>query len=230
MRSTQVAAAWVPSLFQGLELQPPSRHKFIKLLISNNVSSVAPLSPAATSSNLSQRVGAAPPPKSDSAESDESSSGDTDSGSAFSSPEAARPVPHPHTGKQDALPLASAGKSLTMPVGDGVQEMLKECRSVMQVRNSLALPFTQSLIHVPRHSRHFVQAFLESNRDLELKMSQMQSSQTASSPVASGLADLRRELDESNQERVQVGFPCLSHHNFVFVTESSPSSRETLAC
>ena len=49
-----------------------------------------------------------------------------------------------------------------------------------------------------------LQAFLISNRDLELKMSKIQSAQTATTPIASGIVDLRRELDEANQERVQV--------------------------
>ncbi len=35
-------------------------------------------------------------------------------------------------------------------------------------------------------------------------MSKIQSAQTVTTPIASGIADLRRELDEANQERVQV--------------------------
>ena len=35
-------------------------------------------------------------------------------------------------------------------------------------------------------------------------MSKIQSAQTATTPIASGIVDLRRELDEANQERVQV--------------------------
>jgi hypothetical protein len=65
-------------------------------------------------------------------------------------------------------------------------------------------------VHASRLSHRFLQAFLISNRDLELKMSKIQVSQKTSSPVASGIADLRRELDEANEERVQVGPPSLS--------------------
>lgn len=47
-----------------------------------------------------------------------------------------------------------------------------------------------------------------SNRELELKMSKIQAART-SSPGSSGISDLRRELDEANEERVQVGTPSL---------------------
>ena len=59
-------------------------------------------------------------------------------------------------------------------------------------------------MHVCVCSFYLLQAFLLSNRDLELKMSKIQSAQTVTTPIASGIADLRRELDEANQERVQV--------------------------
>ncbi len=45
-----------------------------------------------------------------------------------------------------------------------------------------------------------------SNRELELKMSEMQAART-SSPGSSGISDLRRKLDEVNEERVQAGIP-----------------------
>ena len=52
-----------------------------------------------------------------------------------------------------------------------------------------------------------MQAFLKSNQDLALKMSEMQTAQLGSPPSASGIGDLRRELDEANEERVQVDPP-----------------------
>ena len=127
MRSTQVAAAWVPALFQGPDSQPPSRHKFLKLLVSNNTPSCTSLSPVAKSTNFSERAGASAPFKSVSTKSDESSSGETDSGSAFSSPEAVRPAPHLHADKASGL-------------SDGVQDVLKECQSVMQVLRAWLTP------------------------------------------------------------------------------------------
>jgi hypothetical protein len=42
-------------------------------------------------------------------------------------------------------------------------------------------------------------------------MSKIQAFQNSSSPSASGIADLRRELDEANAERVQVGPPYFSY-------------------
>lgn len=208
MRSTQVAAAWVPSLFQGPDSQPPTRLKFLKLLISNSTTGSAPLSPAAVSPSV---TGITNISKSQSADSDESDSAETDSGSAFSSPEAVRPVSHALLQAGKTLESSTSARAmLALPQqsstggSDGVQDILTECRGVMQVWPHLELICVIAAAHAFRRSHHLLQAFLASNRDLELKMSKIQSAQTATTPIASGIVDLRRELDEANQERVQV--------------------------
>ena len=207
MRSTQVAAAWVPSLFQGPDSQPPTRLKFLKLLISNSITSSAPLSPAA----VSPVTGITNISKSQSADSDEGDSAETDSGSAFSSPEAVRPVSHALLQAGKTLESSTPARAtLALPLqsstgcSDGVQDILTECRGVMQVWPHLELTCVIAAAHAFPVLSSLLQAFLISNRDLELKMSKIQSAQTATTPIASGIVDLRRELDEANQERVQV--------------------------
>jgi hypothetical protein len=169
MRSTQVAAAWVPSLFQGPESQPPPRHKFLKLLISNGVSSGSAVSPVAMSPSVTQRSATTHLSKSESTELDESSSGETDSGSAFSSPEAVQPVSQTRLGAGNASPSSNhVHATLARPLpqltvaSDGVQDVLIECRAVMQacfflvflaysyaVANAhLFLPFLSGLCHI----------------------------------------------------------------------------------
>ena len=151
MRSTQVAAAWVPCLLQGPDSHSPARLKFLKLLISSTGSG-SPLSPAALSPNAGVHLAATSPTKS--TESDDSGSGETDSGSAFSSPEAVRPVPRLPLGKASALPSTTSNAALIVPPqvssgnNDGVQDLLKECRGVMQV-----LPLV-SVTHNPSCKRH----------------------------------------------------------------------------
>jgi hypothetical protein len=213
MRSTQVAAAWVPCLFQGPDSHPPARLKFLKLLISNTGSG-SPQSPAVVSPIVGGHFGAASSTKS--AESDDSGSGETDSGSAFSSPEAARPVPRLSLGKTNALPSTANNASSMAPMqvsvghSEAVQDLLKECRGVMQVPR-LDPVTSRPVFQAFFCSRHFAQAFLKSNQDLSLKMSEMQAAQQGSSPSASGIGDLRRELDEANEERVQVYPPPFVH-------------------
>jgi hypothetical protein len=76
-------------------------------------------------------------------------------------------------------------------------------------------------------SYHFSQAFVTSNRELELKMSKIQSAPIVSSPSTSGIADLRRELDEANQERVQVKFSALLDCTIISQSQFYFSSLET---
>ena len=141
MRSTQVAAAWVASLFQGPESQAPSRHKFLKLLIINNLSSGAASSPVANSPNLSGRLGLVNPTKSESADSDESGSGVTDDENL--SPEGVLPVSRLRAGQHSAISSSSdhsasiLSQTLSSGVGEGVQDILKECVGVMQVLPSV---------------------------------------------------------------------------------------------
>jgi hypothetical protein len=141
MRSTQVAAAWVASLFQGPESQAPSRHKFLKLLIINNLSSGAASSPVANSPNLSGRLGLVNLTKSESADSDESGSGVTDDENL--SPEGVLPVSRLHAGQDSAISSSSdhsasiLSQKLSSGVGEGVQDILKECVGVMQVLPSV---------------------------------------------------------------------------------------------
>ncbi len=132
MRSTQVAAAWVPSLFQGPESQAPSRHKFLKLLIINNMSSGAGSSPVANSPNVSGHLALADPAKSESADSDESGSGVTDDEN--SSPEGVIPASRLHADQYNMIPPTSdPSQKLSSGVSEGVQDILKECVGVMQV-------------------------------------------------------------------------------------------------
>jgi hypothetical protein len=145
MRSTQVAAAWVASLFQGPESQAPSRHKFLKLLIINNLSGGATSSPVANSPNFSGRLGFVNATKSDSADSDESGSGVTDDENL--SPEGVLSVSRLHGGQDSAIPSSSdhsasiLSQKLSSGVGEGVQDILKECVGVMQV-----LPYVVSTL------------------------------------------------------------------------------------
>jgi hypothetical protein len=64
------------------------------------------------------------------------------------------------------------------------------------------LPAVFTAVQVSCCSHCDLQAFLKSNQELELQMSNIQAAQAALSPTS--IADLRRELDEANQERVQV--------------------------
>jgi hypothetical protein len=141
MRSTQVAAAWVPSLFQGSDSQPPSRLKFLKLLISNSITGSAPVSPVATSPSASLRSGITNPSKSLSADSDESGTAETGSERTYSSPEAVHPVSHLNLKAGKTLESSTSAHAVvatplqsTAGGSDGVQNILMECRGVMQVQ------------------------------------------------------------------------------------------------
>jgi hypothetical protein len=129
MRSTQVAAAWVPSLFQGPDTHSTNRHKFLKLLISNNISSSSMLSPSSFSPKDGESS-VALASKSESAKSDDSSSGEDETGSSFSSPEAVQSVSAPtKTGHASLV----APQLLSSEVGNGLQDVLLECRGAIQV-------------------------------------------------------------------------------------------------
>lgn len=76
--------------------------------------------------------------KSESAESDQSSSSEANSGSAFSSPEAVLSISHSRLGtgdlRQSSNPVEATSAILSTGGSDGVRDILSECRNVMQAR------------------------------------------------------------------------------------------------